>query len=81
MSGMMSVSYKLQIFKADHAAYSKKLEKVVMLNEVDNHQAVDFVTLSGTKLRELLANGQLPPAEVVRPEVAEILIDFYKLNK
>ena len=52
-----------------------------MLNEVDNHKAVDFVTLSGTKLRELLANGQLPPAEVVRPEVAEILIDFYKLNK
>ena len=72
---------QIQIFKADHAAYSKKLEKVVMLNEVDNHQAVDFVTLSGTKLRELLANGQRPPAEVVRPEVAEILIDFYKLNK
>ena len=72
---------QIQIFKADHAAYSKKLEKVVMLNEVDNHQVVDFVTLSGTKLRELLANGQLPPAEVVRPEVAEILIDFYKLYK
>ena len=72
---------QIQIFKADHAAYSKKLEKVVMLNEVDNHKAVDYVTLSGTKLRELLANGQLPPAEVVRPEVAEILIDFYKLNK
>ena len=72
---------QIQIFKADHAAYSKKLEKVVMLNEVDNHQAVDFVTLSGTKLRELLANGQRPPAEVVRPEVTEILIDFYKLNK
>ena len=72
---------QIQIFRADHAAYSKKLEKVVMLNEVDNHQVVDFVTLSGTKLRELLANGQLPPAEVVRPEVAEILIDFYKLNK
>ena len=72
---------QIQIFKADHAAYSKKLEKVVILNEVDNHKAVDFVTLSGTKLRELLANGQLPPAEVVRPEVAEILIDFYKLNK
>jgi len=72
---------QIKIFKADHAAYSKKLEKVVMLSEVDNHKAVDFVTLSGTKLRELLANGQLPPAEVVRPEVAEILIDFYKLNK
>ena len=72
---------QIKIFKADHAAYSKKLEKVVMLNEVDNHQVVDFVTLSGTKLRELLANGQLPPAEVVRPEVAEILIHFYKLNK
>src|SRR5690606_22878131 len=35
------------------------------------------VNISGTKLRELLANGEYPPAEIVRPEIAEILIAHY----
>ena len=36
------------------------------------------VFVSGTKLRELLGNGEHPPAEVVRPEIADILIAYYK---
>jgi sulfate adenylyltransferase len=35
------------------------------------------VNISGTKLRELLANAEYPPAEIVRPEIAEILIAHY----
>ena len=67
----------IEIFKADHAAYSKALGKVVMFRDAPkDHKMEDFVILSGTKVREMLKNGQAPPAEFSRPEVAEILIEW-----
>jgi sulfate adenylyltransferase len=68
----------IQIFKADHTAYSKKLGRVVMMCEAPDHTKEDFVLLSGTRVREMLGNGISPPPEFSRPEVAQILIDYYR---
>jgi sulfate adenylyltransferase len=72
---------KIEIFNADHTAFSKKLERVVMMNEVSDHTPEDFVILSGTKLRELLSNGIAPPVEFSRPEVAKVLMDYYEIEQ
>ncbi len=68
----------IEIFKADHTAWSKKLNKVVMMREAPDHEKEDFVLLSGTKVREMLGNGIAPPKEFSRPEVAQILINYYQ---
>ena len=68
----------IEIFKADHTAWSKKLNKVVMMREAPDHSKDDFILLSGTKVREMLSNGEAPPKEFSRPEVAQILIDYYQ---
>ncbi len=71
---------EIKIFNADHTAYSKKLNKVVMMGEAPDHKLEDFVLLSGTKVREMLSQGIAPPAEFSRPEVAQILMDYYQRN-
>ena len=77
-SDVVKNSLKLKIFSADHTAYSKKLNKVVMMRDVDDHDQDDFVLLSGTKVREMLSNGEELPGEFARKEVAEILMNYYQ---
>ncbi|OME87680.1 MULTISPECIES: sulfate adenylyltransferase [Paenibacillus] len=42
------------------------------------HPKEDHLTLSGTKVRGLLREGQCPPPEFTRPEVAQVLIEGMK---
>ncbi len=69
---------EIEIFRADHTAWSKKMNRVVMMNEAPDHTKEDFILLSGTKVREMLGNGIEPPKEFSRPEVAQILIQYYQ---
>jgi sulfate adenylyltransferase len=71
---------EIEVFRADHTAYSKKLDKVVMMRDVPDHSKEDFVLLSGTKVREMLAKGEDLPLEFARPEVAKILMEHYQNN-
>jgi len=69
---------EIEIFRADHTAWSKKLNKIVMMRDVPDHTKDDFILLSGTKVRLMLAAGEALPPEFSRPEVAKILMEFYQ---
>jgi len=69
---------ELEIYRADHTAYSRKLRRVVMMKDAPDHAREDFVLLSGTAVREMLGRGEAPPPEFSRPEVAKILSDYYR---
>ncbi len=68
----------IDIVKADHTAWSRRLGKVVMLRDAPDHGPGDFTILSGTEVRNRLAAGQPLPPEFARPEVAEILMRHYQ---
>ncbi len=69
---------EIKIFRADHTAYSKKLNQVVMMRDAPDHNKEDFVLLSGTRVRAMLAAGEDLPKEFARPEVAKILMNYYQ---
>ncbi len=66
---------QIEPLKFEHAAYSKKAQGMVSSKTFPKIEG-DQVFLSGTKVREMLKNGQRPPAEFSRPEVADILIKW-----
>lgn len=45
------------------------------------HDSTHHLSLSGTKVREMLKKGEIPPPEFSRPEVAKVLIEAMKENQ
>jgi sulfate adenylyltransferase len=45
------------------------------------HDKSNHISLSGTKVRDMLAAGEVPPVEFTRPEIAKVLIESMKEEK
>ncbi len=61
----------------DHAFYCRKCEGMASTKSCP-HSSDAHVTLSGTRVRQMLQAGIAPPPEFSRPEVAKILVEAIK---
>ena len=68
---------EIEIFRGDHTVWCNKCDEIVMMRDCP-HAPEDYLFLSGTKVREMLAAGEMLPEEFSRPEVAEILMRYYQ---
>jgi sulfate adenylyltransferase len=68
---------EIEIFRGDHTVWCNQCDEIVMMRDCP-HGPEDYLFLSGTKVRDMLAAGEMLPPEFSRPEVAEILMEFYQ---
>ncbi len=61
----------------DNTFYCSKCDGMASLKTCPHDQS-HHVSLSGTKVREMLTNGEIPPIEFTRPEVAQVLIEGFR---
>ncbi|MFQ5649766.1 MAG: sulfate adenylyltransferase [bacterium] len=64
--------------KFEHAFYCKRTRQMATDKTSPSSEPHERLFLSGTKVREMLSRGELPPEEFTRPEVAKVLIESYK---
>jgi sulfate adenylyltransferase len=71
MKGALSI----KTVNVGFAAFFKGLGRVGLMSE---HKDDESVFISGTEVRSILGDGELPDARIMRPSTAEILVAYYK---
>jgi sulfate adenylyltransferase len=67
------VDLGIEIFKFENTFFDRRTGG--MVSEKTKPAGAQPVSVSGTKMRDMLRAGEIPPEEVTRPEVARILIE------
>jgi len=56
-------------------------DSVGRVDLMEDHPGEKPVSISGSKIRELLGQGQRPDERILRPEIADILIEYYSAKE
>jgi len=68
----------IQPVNVGFAAYFEEIGRVGL---IEDNQGKTMVGISGTKMREILGQGEMPDERVMRPSTAEVLVDYYATQK
>ncbi|MCK6555014.1 sulfate adenylyltransferase [Candidatus Binatia bacterium] len=73
--GNLRGDLRIQPCKIGFAAYFETVGRVDLM---EAHPQEKPVTISGSKIREILTKGERPDNRILRPEIADILIGYYR---
>jgi sulfate adenylyltransferase len=68
----------IQTTNVGFAAYFEEIDRVGL---IEDNKGNTIVNISGTEMREILGNGEMPDDRVMRSSTAKILVDFYAKKK
>ena len=67
--------------KTANVGFAAYFEEIGRVGLIEDNKGKTIVNISGTKMREILGNGEMPDERVMRPSTAKILVDYYAKNK
>jgi sulfate adenylyltransferase len=74
--GKLGGALAIQTVNVGFAAYFEEIGRVGLVEE---NKGKTQVSISGTKIREMLGKGEFPDARVMRPSTAEVLAGYYQM--
>jgi sulfate adenylyltransferase len=76
--GKLGGELSIRTVNVGFAAYFEEIARVGL---VEDNKGKTQVTISGTRMRELLDQGEMPDERVMRPSTAKVLAEYYRSQK